>query len=296
MNNNMKFITSHIMGGLGNQLFQIFSALNVSLKYKMPFYFEESEHHRTPGMTARPYYWKTFLKSLSSFVKPPLKQLVYHEQSHKFGEICGENFPDENIKLYGYFQSYKYFQENQEKIYRLIKLFEQQDSLKGKFPDGFFDHCVSMHFRIGDYKHIQQHHPIQGVDYYVGALSQLIKDTKKDDWKVCLFYELKDKNDVYKIKEELVSKFKNIKFLDIDHKMSDWEQMITMSLCRHNIIANSTFSWWGAYFNQGNNNVYYPSKWFGPGQGNKNKELDDLFPDNWKSMTSIDEDNHVHLY
>ena len=55
----MKFVTAHVMGGLGNQLFQIFAALNVSLKYKMPFYFEESEHDRTPGMTARPYYWKT---------------------------------------------------------------------------------------------------------------------------------------------------------------------------------------------------------------------------------------------
>ena len=65
---------------------------------KCPFYFEEN-NDRTPGMTARPYYWKTFLKSLSSFVKPPLKQLVYREQSHKFSEIQGEQFPDENIKF-----------------------------------------------------------------------------------------------------------------------------------------------------------------------------------------------------
>ena len=280
----MKFVTAHVMGGLGNQLFQIFAALNVSLKYKMPFYFEESEYDRTPGMTARPYYWKTFLKSLSSFVKPPLKQLVYREQSHKFSEIQGKNFPDENIKLYGYFQSYKYFQENQEKIYRLIKLFEHQSSVKEKFSNGFFVDCVSMHFRIGDYKHIQQHHPIQTVDYYKTALSQLIKDTKKDDWKVCLFYELKDKNDVYEIREKLTSKFKNVKFVDIDHQMADWEQMIAMSLCQHNIIANSTFSWWGAYLNQGNNNVYYPSKWFGRGKGSLNEELSDLFPSKWKKV------------
>tara|TARA_B100001173_G_C15750714_1_gene446730 strand:+ start:302 stop:553 length:252 start_codon:yes stop_codon:yes gene_type:complete len=81
-----------------------------------------------------------------------------------------------------------------------------------------------------------------------------------------------------------VSKFKNIKFVDIDHKMADWEQMIAMSLCQHNIIANSTFSWWGAYFNQGNNNVYYPSKWFGPGKGSFNEELNDLFPNKWISI------------
>ena len=147
-----------------------------------------------------------------------------------------------------------------------------------------------MHFRIGDYKHIQQHHPIQTVYYYRTALSQLIKDTKKDDWKVCLFYELKDKNDVYKIREELTSKFENIKFVDIDHQMADWEQMIAMSLCRHNIIANSTFSWWGAYFNQGNNTVYYPSKWFGPGKGSLNEELSDLFLNKWKIINIKEND------
>ena len=108
---------------------------------------------------------------------------------------------------------YKYFQENHF-LYRLIKTFRASEF--GKiFPNGFFDDCVSI-FRIGDYKHIQQHHPIQTVDYYRTALSQLIKDTKKDDWKVCLFYELKDKNYMYKIREELTSKFKNIEFVDID--------------------------------------------------------------------------------
>ena len=280
----MKFITAHIMGGLGNQLFQIFAALNVSLKHKMPFYFEQSDVDRTPGITYRPYYWDNFLKTLSPFVKPPLGQVIYREQSHKYNHIQTAIFPNENVKLYGYFQSYKYFQESQDKIYKLIKLREQQQVVRYRFPAGFFDNCVSMHFRIGDYRHLQQHHPIQTFEYYNAALTQLIKDTKKDDWTVCLFYELKDKPDVDKIKEGVANRFKNIEFIDIDHQMADWEQMLTMSLCQHNIIANSTFSWWGAYFNPGNNNVYYPSQWFGPGQGNKNQELDDLFPDIWTSI------------
>ena len=52
-----------------------------------------------------------------------------------------------------------------------------------------------------------------------------------------------------------------------------------MSLCQHNIIANSTFSWWGAYMNENDNKVFYPNKWFGAAQGNKN--TNDLFMDNW---------------
>ena len=55
--------------------------------------------------------------------------------------------------------------------------------------------------------------------------------------------------------------------------------MIKMSGCQHNIIANSSFSWWGAYFNDNKGNVYYPNKWFGPSQGYKC--MNDLFPPNW---------------
>ena len=282
-------LTTHIMGGLGNQLFQIFALINLSLKNKIAFYFEKSNSKRTPGITYRTYYWDNFLKSLKPFVKPPKECLLYKEKNFKYETIPAELFPkDKNVKIFGYYQSYKYFEENETQIFKLIKLREQQETLSNKFPEKYFDNTVSMHFRIGDYKTVQHHHPLQTFDYYKGALDKLIVDTKKDDWKIMLFYELKDKNDVYEITDKLKEEYKNLIFCEIDHNLSDWEQMLSMSLCSHNIIANSSFSWWGAYFNEKNNNVYYPKKWFGTDHPeNINSELDDFFKSGWSSIITV---------
>jgi len=279
-------LTTHIMGGLGNQLFQIFALINLSLKNKIAFYFEKDDSKRTLGITNRPYYWDNFLKTLKPFVKPSSDCLVYKEKKFYYETIPAHLFPrDKNIKLFGYYQSYKYFEENETQIYKLIKLREQQNTLLNIFPENYFDNTVSMHFRIGDYKNIQQHHPLQTFEYYKKALDKLILDTQKDDWKILLFYELKDKNDVYLIINKLKEQFKTLIFCEINHDLSDWEQMLSMSLCYHNIIANSSFSWWGAYFNDNTPNVYYPRTWFGPGQGNKNNELEDLFKSSWICIT-----------
>ena len=204
-------LTTHVMGGLGNQLFQIFALINLSLKNKIAFYFEKDESKKTPGITNRPYYWDNFLKTLKPFVKPTTDCLVYKEKNFKYENIPVHLFPKEkNIKLFGYYQSYKYFQENEKQIFKLIKLREQQETLLSNFPDKYFNNTISMHFRIGDYKNIQHYHPLQTFEYYKKALDKLILDTQKDDWKILLFYELKDKTDVYSIVNKLKEEFDEI--------------------------------------------------------------------------------------
>jgi hypothetical protein len=65
----------------------------------------------------------------------------------------------------------------------------------------------------------------------------------------------------------------------------DWEQLLLMSLCNYNVIANSTFSWWGAYFNENiGKKICYPSVWFGPKAGHNTT---DLFPKDWVKIAII---------
>jgi len=261
-------ITIEIMGGLGNQLFQIFTLISYSLTYKIPFYFEIKESTRID----RPFYWNNLLKSLTPFLKPIINLPIYKEIDFHYKEIPYINKP---FKLFGYFQSYKYFKENEELIFRLLKIRETQKLFKIK-------DSISLHFRIGDYKNLQEYHPLLPTEYYSKALEMIIKDTQIDNWIILYFFEEKDRMIVDRHIDILKNMYINLTFEPIDNKLTDWEQIIQMSLCKHNIIANSTFSWWGAYLNQYNNNVYYPNIWFGPAFGNKN--TNDLFPTHWKMI------------
>ena len=115
------------------------------------------------------------------------------------------------------------------------------------------------------------------------ALQRLIEDTEKDSWKVLYFYEKQNTDEVKGHIETLKKQFPNLVFEGIDHDLEDWEQLTTMSLCQHNIIANSSFSWWGAYMNDNENKVYYPNLWFGPAMADKN--ISDMCLGEWNRIT-----------
>lgn len=283
--------TIEIMGGLGNQLFQIFTLISYSIREKKPFYFENKPI--TCGERKK-YYWDTpLLNKLKGFIKPPLlhqQSLMYQEPFFHYASIPHAKEKTANIKLNGYFQSYKYFDEHKEVILRMINLTELQQQIKEKvasyLPTREFEKIVSLHFRVGDYAHQPQNHPLMPVEYYENALNQMLIDTGKNDLFILYFCE---ENDIVYVNEKIIYlkqnvNFKELTFIKVPNHLDDWEQMILMSLCKHHIIANSTFSWWGAYFGEGNGLVYYPSKWFGPALGEK--KMNDLFlQEKWKKIT-----------
>jgi hypothetical protein len=186
--------------------------------------------------------------------------------------------------LIGYFQSYKYFDHYFLTINRLLKIDELKVILTNKYLKLINeDKPISMHFRLGDYKKLPEHYILLNTDYYKTALNSLFESdpTNKSSKKTVLYFcEDQDLEDVEGIITELKLEFPgSIVFCRPDPELEDWEQLILMSLCRHNIIANSTFSWWGAYLNTSREKkVIYPSMWFGP----KIKHgLQDLFPLDW---------------
>ena len=286
-------ITCILTGGLGNQLFQIFNTMTVSIELKDKFMFPNNLYGGTRTIT----YWDTLLKELkSSIMIQPLNSLklpIYKEAGFKYNKIqLSSNMVKKNggIVLYGYYQSYKYFENKYEKIAKYIKLDEQRKLVRETyFVDNNID-VISLHFRMGDYKDLTDYHPMMDTEYYIKSIGFILDNIKSNDAHdspitILYFYEKED-TAVVLTKIELIKKeypFIEFKCADSYSQMEDWQQILLMSCCHHNIIANSTFSWWGAYFNNNPKKIVcYPGKWFGDKL--PNHDISDMCPPTWNKI------------
>jgi hypothetical protein len=273
------------MGGLGNQIFQIFATISYAIKSKNQFKFLNVPSLGGGSSTMRYTYWNSLLNRLKIFLIDNYPQPIHviREKDFTFNELPIDETIERDCLLYGYFQSYKYFDENYEMICRIIGLAKMKQDLiqKLNLNDEYLKSCVSMHFRLGDYKKLQDYHPLATYDYYKHSLI-FIKEITTTSYNILYFCEDNDIDDVMITINRLEIEFPQYKFIRGDNTLEDWEQMLFMSCCNHNIIANSSFSWWGAYFNTLNDKIVcYPSVWFGPKAGHDTK---DLCPPEWKKI------------
>ena len=274
-------ITCNLMGGLGNQLFQIFATIAYSIRVKQPFRFLYTDF-----LGKRQTYWNTFLLSLKGFTTtvPLDNSVTLKERGFGYNELpILQNIEYQNVSLYGYFQSYKYFDSHYETLCKIIRLDNQKNKIKQKYLHAY--DCVqliSMHFRLGDYKMLPDYHPIMTYKYYFNCIQHIISTTNNSELHILYFCEKDDNTVVHKTIKMLSVAFPVCKFIKAVDTITDWEQLLMMSCCHHNIIANSTFSWWGAYFNRYTDKIVcYPSVWFGP----KNPvSTADLFPTSWNKI------------
>ena len=115
-------ITCNIMGGLGNQLFQIFTTISYALKYNSEFAFLYSEYVGTGKTIRRKTYWDNFLKSIIKNIHISLPNMYYLKEENFSYKELRKPLEGSNICLFGYFQSYKYFHEYSHYIMRLLNI------------------------------------------------------------------------------------------------------------------------------------------------------------------------------
>ena len=252
-------------GGLGNMLFQVASSLGLSKTFDYNLFSDYSHFgilHTSPTS-----YKSTFLKKLPQISVNLSNVEVIEENDFCYQEL---SLPDsKNIALKGAFQSYKYFDKYRQDI---IDFF----SYKDYNPKMGF---VSIHVRRGNYTQLQNYHYLLDKNYYLNAIDYF------PNYKFLVFSD-----DIEWCKQV----FQGDKFTFIENQ-TDTDDLWLMSECEHNIIGNSTFSWWGAYLNRNPNKiVIHPEKWFGP--LNSNLSIKDMFPPEWVCLTENVPEITINLF
>ncbi len=282
-------ITCNLMGGLGNQIFQIFTTISYAIKTHNEFKFTNATSLGSGTSTVRQTYWNSFFSRLKFFTTSNFPNLhVIREKNFTYNELPIQEMINNNILLHGYFQSYKYFESDYEFICKIIGLTNMKENVlkKMNYDLDYLKNTISLHFRLGDYKSLQHFHPIMPKEYYEKCLHYILNHCgdSNNGLNVMYFCEDDDIDDVQIKIMYLSDKFPEVRFARGENKLEDWEQMLLMSCCHHNIIANSSFSWWGAYFNSWDDKIIcYPSIWFGE---RANINTDDLCPPNWTKIDS----------
>jgi len=166
----------------------------------------------------------------------------------------------------GYFQSEKYFKKNSDTIRKVFyPLHIKKEGFLNKY-DIDSSEVVGVHVRRGEYLNDSIHHPPCDVGYFTCAMDKFAKSENV----VFLFVS----DDIEWCKQ-------NFKGHLYSKNSSDIEDFYDLIMCDHNIISNSTFSWWAAWLNNNpDKRVYVPKTWFGPGHGSFN--LKDLIPKEWE--------------
>lgn len=190
-----------------------------------------------------------------------LKQL---EQPSGWDSIVRHQQFPENLLLWGYFQSEKYF--DAPLVRELFKIHpDTYHLLNRKYGDLLKEEITSINVRRGDYLKCPDYHPVCTLDYFNHAIDLIGRDK----------HFLITSDDLAWCRENFIGK--NFHFAD---RTAPEENLYLQTLCTNNIISNSSFSWWGAWLNSNTDKqVVAPRIWYGPQAENLNTQ--DLLPDSW---------------
>lgn len=240
----MKKTIITIKGGLGNQLFQYAHGVKLSQIDSHRVIFDTSFFTGTTTDIHRPFLLDKFNINESTEFIPVKTNFIQTFYKKVVQKVTGK---------YDYFQHEDYFKAAKDQV---LKEFTLKNPLSQAGKDALDriksqNNSVSLHIRRGDYVQNPDHQLVD-LNYYYKAVEYI--KSKVENPVFCIFSD-----DINWVTENL----------HIDSSMyisnsniPDYEELILMSECSHNIIANSTFSWWGAYLNKNQNKIVVsPTKW-----------------------------------
>lgn len=252
------------LGRLGNQMFQYAALKGIAKNNGFDFCIPNYSDYIDDGIGN---LLKTELFNVFDLKVDNLFQIdgqYINEPHFHFSEELFNNCPD-NVSLVGFFQSEKYFKSIESEIRKDFSFRKEiVKSCHEAFESLNLNNPIALHIRRGDYTINSDRHPVTPLEYYQKCLSYFDNDRDvvvfSDDPKWCSEQKI----------------FSSDRFL-ISEGNDTYHDLCLMSLCSDFVIANSTFSWWGAWLaNTGE--VYYPTDWFGTAVNNDTK---DLFPSEW---------------
>lgn len=262
----MKVSVVKLKGGLGNQMFQYAFFLALKEKHPLTCYLFDNEESRychngialddAFGVeTANKAKW---CRRVNRHLPIIFKNACLIEQENALQYDAKYMNPKGFVTIFnGYWQSEKYFSPVAEKVRNAFHFREEKissrknkemaDTLRGL-------ETVSVHIRRGDYLQLTEYHGLCMESYYHEAMDYM---RKKHPNATFVFFS----DDIPWVKENI--KDDSAVYVDWNVGKDSWQDMYLMSQCKHNIIANSSFSWWGAWLN-GNPDkmVVAPKQWF----------------------------------
>lgn len=283
-------IMVNLKGGLGNQMFQYALGRKLSLANKDALMFDTGGLVRaemsgdvsrpfalgafrisgsvaSPELAARARYPYGILSRLSHILKTKLLRQMHVGWEPALLHLQG------SVYLDGYFQSPKYFDDIRTTLLQDFTLKGAPSETVEKFQASMAEkESVSIHVRRGDYvsnAKVQSAYGTCSLRYYQEAMEMIRGCVPSPSWFVF-------SDDISWVKEHFA--FPDEVTYVSDHSITDAEELTLMAACAHNIIANSSFSWWGAWLNPNREKIVIaPDPWF----DSKKNEHKDLIPDSW---------------
>ena len=273
-------------GGLGNQMFiyafflqmrHRFPEVRIDLSDMMHYKAHNGyELHHIFNLPEDEFCWPKWLKKLVEFLF--FKVIIERKQNLETLEAfqCKYNWP--LIYFKGFYQSERFFKDIEDEVRTAFRFdMNKANDYSRKMAERIQadEHAVSFHVRRGDYvspKFYQRFGTVCQLPYYQEAAKKILSIDPDAH-----FYIFSD--DVKWVKEQL--QLPSFTIIEGNKGKDSWQDMMLMSLCRNHVIANSTFSWWGAWLdNHPEKTVIAPQRWLG------DCDMPHILPDEWVKINN----------